>query len=201
MSSAPFLVKICGLRTESAVDVAIGSGADAVGFVIAEKSPRFVDAESARRLVEHVAGRATTVVVTKGLSPEDAVAAAMAASCDVLQVHGFDRPDVERTVALFPRVWRATALDDGDVGSWGEELLLIDSPRPGSGERWNLEALQDQRPDGRWLLAGGLDPSNVRHAITTARPSGVDVSSGVESAPGVKDDELIRAFVSEARFL
>ncbi|WP_440707911.1 phosphoribosylanthranilate isomerase [Herbiconiux sp. YIM B11900] len=199
MNSASFLVKICGLRTASAVDVAIGAGADAVGFVIAEKSPRFVDAETARRLVDHVAGRATTVVVTKGLSPEHAVAAAVAASCDVLQVHGFDRPEVERTVALFPRVWRATALGDGDVGSWGEELLLIDSPRPGSGERWDLGALHDHRPGGRWVLAGGLDPANVRHAIVTARPSGVDVSSGVESAPGVKDDDLVRAFVSEAR--
>ncbi|NQX36935.1 phosphoribosylanthranilate isomerase [Herbiconiux sp. VKM Ac-2851] len=194
------LVKVCGLRTEAAIDAAVAAGADAVGFVVAVGSPRFVDAATARRLVEHTGGRVTTVLVTKGLTPEDAAAAARAAGVDVLQVHGFDRGEVERASALFPRVWRATSSLDADhLGSWGEELLLIDSPRPGSGERWDLGALQVRRPEGAWLLAGGLDPSNVGQAIAQAAPSGVDVSSGVESAPGVKDHALIERFVAAAR--
>jgi phosphoribosylanthranilate isomerase len=199
MDAAPLLVKVCGLRTAGAVDAAVAAGADAVGFVVAAGSPRFVDAATARRLVEHTGGRATTVLVTKGLTPEDAAAAARAAGADVLQVHGFDRGEVGRASALFPRVWRATSLDDADLGTWGEELLLIDSPRPGSGERWDLGALQVRRPEGAWLLAGGLDPSNVGQAIAQAAPSGVDVSSGVESAPGVKDLALIERFVAAAR--
>jgi phosphoribosylanthranilate isomerase len=199
MDAAPLLVKVCGLRTEAAIDTAVAAGADAVGFVVAVGSPRFVDAATARRLVEHTAGRVTTVLVTKGLMPEDAAAAARAAGADVLQVHGFDRGEVGRASALFPRVWRATSLNASDLGSWGEELLLIDSPRPGSGERWDLGALGERRPDGPWLLAGGLDPSNVGQAVAEAAPGGVDVSSGVESAPGVKDHALIERFVAAAR--
>lgn len=199
MDAAPLLVKICGLRTEAAIETAVAAGADAVGFVVAAGSPRYVDAATARRLVEHTAGRVTTVLVTKGLTPEDAAAAARAAGVDVLQVHGFDREEVGRASALFPRVWRATSVKAANLTSWGEELLLIDSPRPGSGERWDLGALAERRPEGAWLLAGGLDPSNVGQAVTEAAPSGVDVSSGVESAPGVKDHALIERFVHEAR--
>jgi phosphoribosylanthranilate isomerase len=200
MDAAPLLVKVCGLRTEAAIDTAVAAGADAVGFVAAAGSPRFVDAATARRLVEHTAGRVTTVLVTQGLTPEDAAAAAWAAGADVLQVHGFDRGEVGRASALFPRVWRATSsLGADDLGSWGEELLLIDSPRPGSGERWDLGALGERRPDGPWLLAGGLNPSNVGPAVAESAPGGVDVSSGVESAPGVKDHALIERFVAAAR--
>jgi len=203
MLSPSLLVKICGLRTEAAIDVAVAAGADAVGFVIAEGSPRFVDAETASRLIDHTAGRATTVLVTKGLTPEAAASAAHGCGVDVLQVHGFDRPQVERTLELFPRVWRATSLAAAtvasDLDSWGEEILLIDSPRAGSGERWDLSALQAGRPTGSWLLAGGLDPQNVAQAVSEARPSGVDVSSGVESAPGIKDHALIERFVANAR--
>lgn len=199
MDAAPLLVKICGLRTEAAIETAVAAGAHAVGFVVAAGSPRYVDAATARRLVEHTAGRVTTVLVTKGLTPEDAAAAARAAWVDVLQVHGFDREEVGRASALFPRVWRAASVEAADLTSWGEELLLIDSPQPGSGERWDLGALAERRPEGAWLLAGGLDPSNVGQAVTEAAPSGVDVSSGVESAPGVKDHALIERFVHEAR--
>ena len=75
----------------------------------------------------------------------------------------------------------------------------LDAPLAGSGHRWDLSALADQRPEGRWLLAGGLAPDNVAAAIHQASPWGVDVSSGVESSRGVKDPELIRKFVAAAR--
>lgn len=196
--TTPLLVKICGLRTPEAIDVAIDAGADAIGFVHAAGSPRAVDVAAARELVEHVAGRATAVLVVKGIGPETAALAAREAGVDVLQVHGYDRARTERAVELLPRVWRATS-PGGDLGSWGEELLLIDSPRAGSGERWDLRSLLEHRPTGPWLLAGGLDPDNVARAIRDARPAGVDVSSGVESAPGVKDLARIERFVANAR--
>lgn len=196
--TTPLLVKICGLRTTEAIDVAIAAGADAVGFVTAAGSPRAVDVPTARSLVQHVAGRATTVLVVKGIGPEQAAQQAADAGVDVLQVHGFDRPLVERSLELLPRVWRATS-PGGDLEGWGEELLLLDSPRAGSGERWDLRALLERRPSGPWLLAGGLDPDNVARAIRDARPTGVDVSSGVESAPGVKDLARIERFVAGAR--
>ncbi|RYZ26791.1 MAG: phosphoribosylanthranilate isomerase, partial [Propionibacteriaceae bacterium] len=85
-----------------------------------------------------------------------------------------------------------------EVGAWGEEVLLLDAPKPGSGERWDLSDLADRAPDGTWLIAGGLSPANVREAVEAVRPWGVDVSSGVETAPGEKSSELIRAFVEAA---
>ena len=85
------------------------------------------------------------------------------------------------------------------VGAYGEDMLLLDSPVAGSGQRWDLSLLEGARPRGHWLLAGGLTAENVAGAIDAARPWGVDVSSGVESSRGVKDHDRIREFVSAAR--
>lgn len=195
-------VKICGLRTPADIDVAVDAGADAIGIVMSEGSPRTVDLATARALIEHADHRALTVLVVKGQSAEDAAALANEARVDVLQLHGFDEQQTAAIRRSFPRVWRAASLHknpDVHVGAHGEELLLLDSPSAGSGQRWDLSALADRRPDGPWLLAGGLDPENVEQAILEAAPWGVDVSSGVESAPGVKDHARIAAFVERAR--
>ena len=121
----------------------------------------------------------------------------------VLQLHGnYDAADFAYASANLPRIWRATSLKknpDVHVGAHGEELILLDAPKAGSGEAWDLSELAASRPDGNWLLAGGLNPENVAEAIAAATPWGVDVSSGVESAPGEKDSELIRLFVARAR--
>ncbi|WP_225847439.1 phosphoribosylanthranilate isomerase [Streptomyces sp. HPF1205] len=84
-------------------------------------------------------------------------------------------------------------------GSHGEDLLILDSPEPGSGASWDWSALREAPPAGRWMLAGGLTPHNVAHAIAAARPWGVDVSSGVEAERGVKDHRLIADFVARAK--
>ncbi|MFT4188407.1 MAG: phosphoribosylanthranilate isomerase [Aeromicrobium sp.] len=194
-------VKICGLRTSADVDAAVEAGADAVGFVLSATSPRAVDVDTARALVAHAAGRATTVLVVHDVTAAEAVEAARTVGVDVLQTHGY-RADDTAELNQFPRVWRAVSLAKEPrprVGAHGEELLLLDSPRAGSGERWDLGALADADLDGPWLLAGGLAPDNVAQAVAEARPGGVDVSSGVESAPGVKDHALIATFVANAR--
>ena len=85
------------------------------------------------------------------------------------------------------------------TGAFGEELLLIDSPVAGSGEQWDITRLEDNRPTGTWVLAGGLDPETVAGAISVAQPWGVDVSSGIESSRGVKDHGRMREFVAAAR--
>lgn len=195
-------VKICGLKTMADIDAAIRAGADAVGFVMSQTSVRAIDVATAHELIAYVAGRATTTLVVHDLSPEQAAEIAGHTGVDVLQMHGYGKNDIVRVLSSFPRVWRAASLaqnPDLRVGAFGEELLLLDSPRAGSGERWDLSELVARRPEGKWLLAGGLSPDNVQQAVREAQPWGVDVSSGVESEPGVKDHDLIAAFVGNAR--
>lgn len=195
-------VKVCGLRTPEAARVAVEAGADAIGVVFSAKSPRRVDEDEARAVIAAVRGQVDTVLVTNDLDAEEAARIATRIGADVIQLHGpaYAADDFAR--AGFPRMWRATSLADDTApatGAFGEEALLLDAPKPGSGERWDLAPLAARAPEGRWLLAGGLSPDNVAEAIRTVRPWGVDVSSGVESAPGVKDHDLIRAFVAAAR--
>ncbi|MBT0566361.1 phosphoribosylanthranilate isomerase [Williamsia sp. CHRR-6] len=194
-------IKVCGLRTAGDVDAAVAAGADAIGVVMSPGSPRDVDLDTAAGLVAHADSRATTVLVVKGLPVATVIDAATAAGVDVVQLHGYDAVQSAAVLGAIGRIWRATSTahdPDLTVGAHGEEVLLLDSPHAGSGQRWDLAELIE-RPEGKWLLAGGLDPANVAEAITTVAPWGVDVSSGVESEPGVKDHGRVRAFVRAAR--
>ncbi len=197
-------VKVCGLRTSGDVAAAVSAGADAVGFVLTP-SPRQVSTAAARELAATVPAGVLTVAVVAGVTSEEAGRLAREAGTGALQLHG--RYPKEAFTGLTAgaggtRLIRATPLDedtDLTAGAYGEDMLLLDSPRAGSGLRWDLGRLAANRPRGRWILAGGLGPASVAAAIETARPWGVDVSSGVESSRGVKDHGLIRAFVAAAR--
>ncbi|MFI8519444.1 phosphoribosylanthranilate isomerase [Streptomyces sp. NPDC085481] len=197
-------VKVCGLATTADIDVAAEAGADAVGLVISRTSVRGLDWDRAVLLAAHVPARVRSVLVVNDTAAADAARAARELGVDALQLHGasYTRADFDEAARVFPRLWRATSLSekpDTRVGAFGEDMLLLDSPRAGSGSRWDLSLLDTARPEGTWLLAGGLGPENVAEAIGQARPWGVDVSSGVESAPGVKDHDRIRAFVAAAK--
>ncbi|GAA3527610.1 N-(5'-phosphoribosyl)anthranilate isomerase [Aeromicrobium flavum] len=196
-------VKICGLRTADHAHVAIEAGAHAVGVVMNRTSSRRATPDEARVVVTAARGRADSVLVVNDLAADEAARTARDLEFDVLQLHGraYGVEDFAAARAIVPRVWRATSLDLDpplEVGAWGEERLLLDAPRPGSGETWDLTGLADRAPEGQWLLAGGLSPANVGTAVSTVRPWGVDVSSGVEVAPGEKSSDLIRAFVAAA---
>ncbi|WP_028473258.1 phosphoribosylanthranilate isomerase [Nocardioides alkalitolerans] len=201
-------VKICGLDTPKNAAVAVAAGADAVGVVVCERSPRHRTTAEAATILGGLPAGVDGVLVVADLPVATALAVASEIGADVLQLHGaYGRADVETAVAGHPRVWWATTLAaltaEGEarrtVGAWGEDALLLDAPVPGAGERWDLAALDGARPEGRWLLAGGLGPDNVADAVRAARPWGVDVSSGVEGVRGVKDPARIRAFVEQAR--
>ncbi|MEU0878755.1 phosphoribosylanthranilate isomerase [Lentzea sp. NPDC005914] len=195
-------VKLCGLRTESDVAVAVEAGADAVGFVLTT-SPRQIDADLARRLVAAVPDHVLTVAVVRGITAAEAAELALKTGVRALQLHGDYPKEAFDELAGHPfGLVRATALGPGtDVrtGAFGEELLLIDSPVAGSGEQWDITRLRDNPPTGTWVLAGGLAPETVVEAISVARPWGVDVSSGIESSRGVKDHGRMREFVAAAR--
>jgi phosphoribosylanthranilate isomerase len=195
-------VKICGLRTEADVAVAVDAGADAVGFVFA-RSPRQVDLGTARRLVALTPPSVLAVAVFKDMPVDEVAELTRASGIGAVQLHGdYPREAFQALTGPPLRLIRATALTpatDTTTGAYGEDMLLLDSPVPGSGERWDVGSLSGRRPTGNWLLAGGLTPENVGRAIAEAQPWGLDVSSGVESTRGVKDHGRIRAFVAAAR--
>lgn len=204
-------VKICGLRDADTARHAVSSGADAVGVVMSPSSPRHATPEQAAEVVSAVreqGGDADAVLVVNRMPAREAAETARSLGFDVLQLHGsYGADDFAAARRLLPRVWRATSLErhpDLRAGEFGEERLLVDGAVPGSGETWDLSLLgpaspaRDRLGDG-WILAGGLDPRNVAAAIAATRPWGVDVSSGIERAPGDKDPELITRFIRAAR--
>lgn len=195
-------VKVCGLSTPESVQAAVESGADAVGFVLT-KSPREVSTDRARDLLTHVPEGVAAVGVFRHEAAPDAVATAREAGLEWVQLHGSRSPEDVKTVhdagmRLIRAVTMGAAPEEFD--EWGEEVLLIDAAVPGSGEAWDYSSVRKLGLGGRhWLLAGGLTPSNVGAATREAEAWGVDVSSGVESSRGVKDLDLVRAFVKAAK--
>jgi phosphoribosylanthranilate isomerase len=195
-------VKVCGLSTPESVLAAVAAGADALGFVLTP-SPRQVAPARARELLAHVPDGVAAVGVFRHESAADAVALARAAGLVWVQLHG-DRTaaDVRTVHDAGLKVIRAVTMEAGKEAfdSWGEELLLIDAAVPGSGEAWDYASVRAKGLAGRhWLLAGGLNPTNVADAGAQAGAWGVDVSSGVESTRGVKDLAKIRDFVHSAK--
>lgn len=207
----PPRLKICGLSTPESIDWAIESGADAVGFVHFPKSPRHVALEALPALAEHARGRAAIVLLT--VDADDALLDALveAARPDVLQLHGRESP--ERTAAVRERtgllVMKALGIGTaGDVAAArayeaAADALLLDAKPPkdatrpgGLGAVFDWSLVEDAAFRIPVLLSGGLTPTNVGEAIARIRPDGVDVSSGVERAPGIKDEHLIRAFAA-----
>ncbi|GLS23033.1 N-(5'-phosphoribosyl)anthranilate isomerase [Labrys miyagiensis] len=208
------LIKICGLSTPETLEAALAAGADMVGFVFFEKSPRHLSYEKAAELGALVQGRARKIALS--VDADDARLDAIAASLqpDGLQLHGKESP--ERVAAIKARygvpaykvIHVSTAADLAaadayrDVADW----LLLETKPPkdalhpgGNGVTfdWTLLDHLDRRLP--FMLSGGLDPANVAEAIRTGHPDGVDVSSGVEDRPGVKNPDKIRAFVKAAR--
>lgn len=192
-------MKICGLSEPEHVATAVEAGADAIGFVLT-RSPRRITPERAAELAAQVPGHVLTVGVFRGEAPETVRAAALTAGVRAVQLHG-THPHGDFTALKDLGVTLIRAVDaqaDLRCGAFDEDLLLVDAPHAGSGRQWEWAAVRG-RASGRWMLAGGLAPGNVREAIEAAGPWGVDVSSGVETSPGVKDSRLIEEFLRNAR--
>jgi phosphoribosylanthranilate isomerase len=207
-------VKICGLRTEDTLDVALEAGADLVGFVFFPPSPRHLGYEAARALGARVAGRAGKVALT--VDADDATLAAIVAALrpDMLQLHGQEPParvaalkqrfglPVVKAIAVAARADLAAVAAYAPVADW----LLFDARAPreatrpgGLGKPFDWRLLEKLDPGVPFMLSGGLDAGNVAEALRVTRAGGVDVSSGVERAPGEKDPDKIRAFIRAAR--
>jgi len=207
-------VKICGLREARHVAAAVAAGAGYLGFNFFEKSPRYVNIQQARDLaVEVPMGVAKVALV---VNADDAMLDAIveAVPLDMLQLHGSE--SVERVAEVCARyglpVMKALGVADaGDLAALDDyghvaDQLLIDAKPPkgavlpgGNGVAFDWRLIANRRWFSPWMLAGGLSPDNVAEAVRLTGARQVDVSSGVESAPGVKDEELIASFVRAAQ--
>ena len=204
-------VKICGLSDTDMIDCALDAGADHIGFVHFEKSPRHLDFDQIAALSAHVANRAQTWIVLA--SPSDEI---VQAACDIetisgLQIHGVMPDDVERKCAKHDKIlMQAFAVEtENDLAQAGNSIAgryLFDAkPQPdaelpgGNGMAFSWPIMQSLNTDKPWLLAGGLTQDTVGLAIEQSGAPGVDVSSGIERAPGVKDAQLIRSFIKAAK--
>lgn len=208
------LVKICGLKTPDALDAALEAGADLVGFVFFEPSPRHVGYDAARALGARVQGRAGKVALTVNADDETFERIVAVLQPDMLQLHGQESPEQVRVLKkkfdlpVMKAIPVETADDLAAVAAYSKvaDRLLFDARAPreatrpgGLGKSFDWTLLKDIDPGIPYMLSGGLDADNVAEALRITHAPGVDVSSGVERAPGEKDPDKIRAFVRAAR--
>lgn len=198
------LVKICGMTRLEDARVAIDAGAGAIGFVFWPDSPRFIDPFRARQIAAMLPPFVTTVGVFVDQTAEHVSGVASLVRLSAVQLHGAEQTDY--AASLGRPVIKAVTLADANVDAWPTHVtLLLDAHDPakrgGTGRTidWNAAAAVAARR--HVLLAGGLTPENVGAAIARVRPFGVDVSSGVEDSPGVKNHSRIRAFVHASKLL
>lgn len=210
----PVAVKICGLTSAAAVDAAIGAGAAYGGLVFHPKSPRFVAPDQARMLADRMRGRLKSAALIADLDDARIGEIVKMVQPDFLQLHG--QESVKRTAEIRSRfglpVIKALAVaEPSDLDTVGEyaaqaDMLLFDARPPkgaerggGHGAAFDWKILSGRSFSKPWLLAGGLTPENVARAIALSGAQMVDVSSGVESTPGVKDAAKITAFIEATR--
>ena len=196
-------VKICGIaRPEDAV-AAEAAGADAIGLIFAERSRRFVEPDLARRISGAVGPFLTRVGVFVDADAGTIERTVREAKLDAVQLHGREPDALAELLRSRVRVIRAVPFGPSTTPAAFEgrpfDAVLLDGLRPGSGEAFDWDAARAWRGHPRLALAGGLAPDTVAAAVRALRPYAVDVASGVEASPGVKDPERIAAFVRNAR--
>ena len=198
-------VKICGVTSVAEAELCVEAGADAIGLNFYPRSPRCIDAVIARQIVEAVGGAALTVgvFVDAGLDAIQELQASAGFRC--VQLHGDESPEL--LAALLPHAYKALRVKDessvADARRYGGEHILLDAYVPGeaggTGHTFRWELALPLARERRVTLAGGLRPDNVAAAVRAVQPFCVDVASGVESRPGVKDPAAVRAFITAAK--
>jgi phosphoribosylanthranilate isomerase len=205
MTSRSFVrtrIKICGLRDADGVQAAVNAGADAVGFVLVPGSPRCIAPDAAYELMGLLPPMVTAVGVVRDLSVDDFCDLEQSFPAPLMQLHGSESEKTVRSCG--PGVIKGFRFDartiDADLARWDAidevDALLIDGSEGGEGQAFDWQALA-RATDGvskPIIIAGGLTPETVEEAIRTVQPYAVDVSTGVESAPGMKDPARIEAF-------
>ncbi len=211
--SQPLKIKVCGISNTQSLNWAIEAGADLVGFVHFAKSPRHLEIEAIAMLIAKARGRVESVVLL--VDPDDGLVGEISAlGPDHIQLHGHETAERVAEIKSNSGAMVIKALPVGgpedllsiNACSGIADTILLDAKPPaeatrpgGLGEVFDWDMLKHLDPGIGFMLSGGLNPDNVAEAVIRVKPRGVDVSSGVESAPGVKDEALVRAFIQNAR--
>ncbi|MDP6942053.1 MAG: phosphoribosylanthranilate isomerase [Planctomycetota bacterium] len=202
MSELP-RIKVCGLTRVEDVQLALESGADAFGFVAVASSPRCISVEVATRISSALSESVRKVGVFVDNSPQEVSRFCAEASLNTVQLCGAESPE-DWNGFPFP-IWRRIAVDpDGlqELALWADvaEAFVLDHPSGagGTGLQVDFDLAAQLAAHAPCLLAGGLHPENVQNAIRQVQPVGVDASSGLESGPGIKDNELLVSYIQNA---
>jgi phosphoribosylanthranilate isomerase len=198
-------IKICGITTLDDARCAVAAGADALGFVFYTKSPRYITAEAASEIIAALPPFVTTVGLFVNMAGRDIEKTMETARLNVVQLHGDELPK-DCIIPGYPVV-KAVRIKSADslkgVDRYPVSALLLDAWNDdyygGTGEQFDWQLAKTFTADCPVILAGGLNPDNVAAAITTVHPYAVDVSSGVEVAPGQKDHDKIYQFIQQVR--
>jgi phosphoribosylanthranilate isomerase len=200
--SDDLFVKICGITSETDALLAVGFGADAVGFVFSP-SPRQVSASTVGDIVKRLPHGVLSVGVFRDEAPARVVEVANAIGLGAVQLHGHETAEdcrwIRQRVACTIRAFSAGDRTIERFSEFGADYLLIDGPSPGSGEVFDWRLAEGVVDPGRLIVSGGLTAENVGQAVLRLHPYGVDVSTGVESEPGRKDPKRLSAFITAAR--
>jgi len=199
-------VKICGITNIDDARAAIDFGADALGFVFFKGSPRCVTVKQAASIVCKLPSFVTTVGVFVDETPEIIRSSIADAGIDVIQLHGEEGPEVCHFSRRSIKAIRVKSIDSLEPLKSFKDLVsafLLDAYAPdtlgGTGQKFNWDIAVEAKHFGRIILAGGLSPDNIQHAVQHVRPYGVDVSSGVEREKGKKDHQKMKLFIERAK--
>jgi len=200
-------VKICGIRSSRSLDAAVSAGADAVGFVIGvPASPRNLSIEDARRLRDELPSSVKSVLVMVPETQEEVLQTIEDVQADMVQLHGDDIDTTEIPTPVIRGVNHKTSITEARQLANRSDFLLLDTYKKdmhgGTGILQNLQhskSFIEQIAPHPVILAGGLRPENVVEAIKLTKPYGVDVSTGVETSPGIKDTKKITEFIEAVR--
>ncbi len=198
-------VKVCGITTVEQARACVERGVDAIGVNLVASSPRRVDEATARAIAQAVGDRTLVVAVVADLGVDAMRALVERTGAGCVQLHGDEPP--EDVAAMLPHAYKAVGIavpeDVARAAAMPGDYVMVDAKVPGAlggtGRAFDWSLVVGLARTRRLVLAGGLRPDNVATAVATVRPWCVDVASGVESRPGVKDMALVEAFLSEAR--
>ena len=195
------LIKICGITNPDDAKFAAEAGADLLGFIFASGSPRKVEPETVRDIVRQLPSGIKKVGVFRDLPNAEIISIMDLCGLDIVQLHGHETPETAKVLALEYEVWKAIPFTSSAAFSeslkFQDYTQLADSDKQGNDCNWSLAMLTARRR--RMFLAGGIAVENAAHAVETVCPAGLDICSGVEARPGIKDHSKITEIINRIR--